>query len=1020
MKPIKLSIQAFGPFAGKEEIDFTRLGDNPLFLINGPTGAGKSSILDAICFALYGQTTGAERDPSEMRCDHADLDVLTEVTLEFELGKKRYLIRRVPAQERAKSRGEGTTNQLPEAQLKELDGSAEGRLIVSKSVSDASDEVKQLIGLGVHQFRQVMVLPQGKFRELLMADSKDRETIFSQLFETHIYKKIENRLREKAVDISQAVKAHESEVKGILQSADVSSEPLLDDDLAHVQVEVKDSRSKKDSAEQSLKQSQKAKDAAEALIKRFQALDSNELALREKEQEADVFSSKTSKLELANQAQSIYHLYAAQKSELQKLEAIRRQHVQASEQLTLAEEQKERAKTEWAAANEAAAGLDGLKSKREALLRHEAANAELSKARAQLKGAQERALASEKEFLAEKKRFTDLGTELHEKEGRSTTLTEELEALTSVQLEFNSLEQKLKDSNARDSLAGEIAKLRTKLEESQKGIDSKRAVLEKSQEKTLRTEMRWHSGQAVILAQELKDDQPCPVCGSIEHPAPAESSNDESLVTKEEVEAARADENDARKALEVCGSEFFELESRLKVTLSKEQAVKESLGDYADRASEVIESEKVQASNKLKSLKEKRETLGKLNARVQQIKELRAEINEAMSLKETARDKDREESINAQSRATQIEEQVPEDLREPNALANELKIINLEIDRVSREFKRADDALKKKQTDFDQALSNEKALNRQLNDQSSANDEALSAWRVALASSRFEHDERFLDSVLDEKEQAQLKDDIDRYRTEIDSLKAVIEQLKKELSGQAMPELRKLEEDLAQKADSFKELDDAWRAKEARENQLKKLKQKLQETHESNAKLTEQYAVIGTLSEVANGSSGDKVSLQRFVLSVLLDDVLIQASRRLHLMSKGRYQLVRKEDRAKGNKASGLELEVADGNTGSSRSVATLSGGESFMAALSLALGLSDVVQSYSGGIRLDTLFIDEGFGSLDMESLDAAIKVLIDLQSSGRMIGIISHVSELKEQMGLRIDVKTGKAGSSISPVAA
>lgn len=191
MKPLKLTIQAFGPFAGKEEIDFTKLGDNPLFLINGPTGAGKSSILDAICFALYGQTTGNEREAAQMRCHHSDASLLTEVYLELELGDKRYSIRRIPHQERAKTRGEGTTEQKPEAQLYELDGSENNRLIVPKSVAQANTEIEQLIGLGVHQFRQVMVLPQGKFRELLLADSKDREQIFGKLFQTQIYKKIE-------------------------------------------------------------------------------------------------------------------------------------------------------------------------------------------------------------------------------------------------------------------------------------------------------------------------------------------------------------------------------------------------------------------------------------------------------------------------------------------------------------------------------------------------------------------------------------------------------------------------------------------------------------------------------------------------------------------------------------------------------------------------------------------------------------------------------------------------------------
>jgi exonuclease SbcC len=247
-----------------------------------------------------------------------------------------------------------------------------------------------------------------------------------------------------------------------------------------------------------------------------------------------------------------------------------------------------------------------------------------------------------------------------------------------------------------------------------------------------------------------------------------------------------------------------------------------------------------------------------------------------------------------------------------------------------------------------------------------------------------------------------------------------VSQLKSELSGQAPPDMIAIEQLLAEKTNLFKTTDETWRKLEERNNQLQGVKAKLAKASEKNTDLEAQYAIYGTLSDVAGGQTGNKISLQRFVLSVLLDDVLIQASARLNLMSKGRYQLVRKEDRSKGNKASGLDLEVEDGYSGKTRPVATLSGGESFMAALSLALGLSDVVQSYAGGIKLDTLFIDEGFGSLDPESLDLAIKTLIDLQANGRMIGIISHVSELKEQMALRLDVVSSRSGSTIRTITA
>jgi exonuclease SbcC len=286
--------------------------------------------------------------------------------------------------------------------------------------------------------------------------------------------------------------------------------------------------------------------------------------------------------------------------------------------------------------------------------------------------------------------------------------------------------------------------------------------------------------------------------------------------------------------------------------------------------------------------------------------------------------------------------------------------------------------------------------------------------------SPFELFELFHQSLIGEDEQQVLKEEIDNFRTALASLKGAVEQLRTDLAEQTQPDMDKLEFELTEKSDLFKSFDEIWRKLQERSNQLQAIKLKLAKAHEKNAELEAQYAVYGTLSEVANGQTGNKISLQRFVLSVLLDDVLIQASQRLYMMSNGRYQLVRKEDRAKGNKASGLDLEVEDGYTGKNRSVATLSGGESFMAALSLALGLSDVVQSYAGGIKLDTLFIDEGFGSLDPESLDLAIRTLIDLQASGRMIGIISHVSELKEQMALRIDVMSSKNGSSILTIAA
>ncbi|TNF21033.1 MAG: SMC family ATPase, partial [Vibrionaceae bacterium] len=292
-------------------------------------------------------------------------------------------------------------------------------------------------------------------------------------------------------------------------------------------------------------------------------------------------------------------------------------------------------------------------------------------------------------------------------------------------------------------------------------------------------------------------------------------------------------------------------------------------------------------------------------------------------------------------------------------------------------------------------------------------------WQQVLAETPFADREAYLAAKLDDQALAALDEQLRRFDEGLATLKGKLESLVQSLADKTLPQMENLESALAERQSAVTAAFNVLAVHRSRMDSLVQVEQKLARLYEKNAELDKAYQVYGTLSDIANGRTGAKVSLHRFVLGVLLDDVLIQASQRLQMMSKGRYLLKRKEERAKGNAGSGLDLMVEDGYTGKWRDVATLSGGESFMAALSLALGLSDVVQSYSGGIRLDTLFIDEGFGSLDPESLDLAIQTLIDLQQGGRTIGIISHVTELKEQISLRLDVETSGRGSSIKLVA-
>lgn len=295
---------------------------------------------------------------------------------------------------------------------------------------------------------------------------------------------------------------------------------------------------------------------------------------------------------------------------------------------------------------------------------------------------------------------------------------------------------------------------------------------------------------------------------------------------------------------------------------------------------------------------------------------------------------------------------------------------------------------------------------------------ATMEWHGKLESSDIESEQQFLDCRTEPKQREQWLAIINDYHQNKAKLEQSMADLNDQLTGAEQPDLNNKQEELNAAELKYQQVRTALDSTRSVCRRIEKVTQDIAVLHEKNQQLEDDYKVYGTLYDVASGKTGSRVSLHRFVLGVLLDDVLIQASQRLSMMSKGRYQLVRKTAGFKGSAGRGLDLSVEDGYTGKARDVATLSGGESFMAALALALGLSDVVQSYSGGIKLDTLFIDEGFGSLDPESLDLAIQTLIDLQQSGRMIGLISHVSELKEQMPLRVDVEASRLGSRVKMI--
>ncbi|MDH5426498.1 MAG: SMC family ATPase, partial [Gammaproteobacteria bacterium] len=744
-------------------------------------------------------------------------------------------------------------------------------------------------------------------------------------------------------------------------------------------------------------QAAKNQEQALALKTRFENLAAKETELAAKLESEPTIKHKQQTLKQAESAAKIAHLYTHQLAEAKALSNLSQQVQQSKLDKEAAEQQNQQAEKILATAKAAFTKVDDLKKQQIELQQHQSRISELTAATDLLQTNEKTLATSQQNLQSKKDQQTQLVNEQSSLETQTTELNKALESLAKQQIECESLRSKVEQRKTLEALKKSQTQLKQNETRQQEEHDSNKSSFEALQKTARQTELAWHSGQAALLAAELQENNPCPVCGSKDHPNPAKTNSGGLLVDKQQVDDDRSNENAARDTLDQSREKLDGVQNELKINVSKITEIEQALSELATQPLDAAVSSLAVIESEVKALLAQQNTLKDITNRIQEIKSVLANMSNELAELETKATSDNEQVIQARTNVQQLEKLIPAQYREANQLSKALKELEVSIISLTNNLTQAETNQTQKRSDKDKINSRHETLLSQLKEQTQQTENAEQGWNTALGKSAFDDVAAFNNALLSDEAQHQLKAEIEAYRSELDALKGVVKQLKTDLAKQSQPDLESIEQQLAALTTQFKAADDAWRKLEERNNQLKAIQKKLIEAHKTNAALDAEYAVYGTLSEVATGQTGNKISLQRFVLGVLLEDVLIQASQRLNKMTNGRYQLVRKEDRAKGNKASGLELEVEDSYTGKTRSVATLSGGESFLAALSLALGLSDVVQAYSGGIKLDTLFIDEGFGSLDQDSLDLAITTLIDLQASGRTIGIISHVTELK-----------------------
>lgn len=915
MRPITLTLSAFGPYAGRTTLDMERLGSQGLYLITGDTGAGKTTIFDAITFALYGEASGDQRQSDMLRSKYAAADMPTEVELTFAYGGQNYTVRRNPEYERPAKRGGGTTLQRAEAQLTCPDGRI---LTKTKAVTAA---IEELLGLNRSQFTQIAMIAQGDFLKLLLASTEDRLDIFRKILKTELYQSLQKRLARRSAELRQQWEQTGDSIVQYVEGLTCDAEGKFAESLGLAkdsQIPLADIIELVDQILASDRE-QKAE-----LDGRLSALDGQigdlNLAIgkgqeREKTKQA-LEQAEEDLAEAGANYEETLALYNAEKEKEAERALLSEKIALEEKELNQYDALEQARKTYDETASKLKEALEAVEEQSRSL---ETSKSELNDLKEELSGLQD---AGRQAALLE--------SQLEQLKGRKKALSAAEADLADWTLLRSQWEQ-AKEAYLRASLKND--RLRTQYE------NLNRAFLDE---------------QAGILAGTLEAGQPCPVCGSTEHPVPA--AKPETAPTEEALEAAKQASDEAAAEMSRRSAEAGSFDGQTKAKREElenkadqlfDQWKTESLAEQLQDEAEKAEEEKNRLDAQLRKAlgdAERRKALEQL------IPEKESETSEA------------EAALHQQEKAaTALQSEAAERLRRADAMA-------------------ADLAYESK----DAAESHLMSLREREKAGQKAFDRASEAYGTGKEAR--------------------------------DALRGQVESLRGQLDGMTETDVAEKTARKEQLEEERRALQDRLTACAARVSANGFALGKLREQSENLRQLEHQWSWVKALSDTANGnlSGKEKIKLETYVQMRYFDRIIARANTRFMVMSGGQYEMKRREAAENNRSQSGLELDVIDHYNGSQRSVRTLSGGESFKASLSLALGLSDEIQSSAGGIRLDSMFVDEGFGSLDEESLQQAIRALADLSEGSRLVGIISHVGELKERIQKQIVVTKDKSAGS------
>lgn len=1009
MRPEKIVVQAFGPYMERCEVDFEPLRQAQIFLLSGPTGSGKTTILDAMSFALYGEPTGELREWKQMRNTACSGELPTIAEVQFSLGDDHFRFRRTLTERIRKKRSGGQeTVYDQESECFCLEGD-EWKLLASGG--QVSAKAKELLGFSREQFAQVIVLPQGEFQKLLVASSTEKESILQMLFSTGRWLRFTRVAEEWYQQLQTVQKEQMSQKTQLLAREEVENAAQLQEKLDTVQKACGQARELSHRLAVESEQASKKLTEAQALAGQFAQMEKLKQTMQSLAGKKEEMERQALLLKADERARRILPFYEALETAQKEYPVKKQQQEEAQKSLLEAEK-------EFGEAGKQAEQIPGMEARQNQLQRQED---EVRQAYEDLQRWQE----ADKSL--ETCRKEQAGWE--QKLAESRRQEQELKARIAkgkklIDSQIEPLAQKLPDLKAQLQLLQtaeedlfRLTRCRKEQEEAQaawesaqKKRDSEQSRLQALRESAGLLEAAVRADSAFHLSLSLQDGDPCPVCGSKSHPMPAQAALE--TPSLEKVEQMRGMVREAELSLESAQREA-----------DRRETMRKAAGQAAQEAQKRFERHDIPSDQLADRLSEKRgavaeaqkasdqrpryqEGIRKLEAQWEQSCKAITQQTEQLSACQSR-------TAAAQARAEELAKRLGDKVPQKQGLEKRLQSILLELQQVRKSMER----LRLNQQQASARLAGAQkavALSGQgLLEAEQRMESARNRWTDICLKEQIAPDQQVKDMLMEERVRIEGRQAVTQYEQDCRTVQAQLEQLGEELSGKTLPELSGLQqkkEDLrVQKTEADEKvgvLQEQLRRMDQESAELGQLEKKLGE-------LDEQYIRVSRLAELLRGKNDYNTPIHQFVLGLMLDDIVATANEYLNHLSRGQYSLVRMD--AKGGRGyRGLELYVMDAHRGGIRTVRTLSGGELFLASLSLAFGLSDVVQGYAGGVRLDSIFIDEGFGTLDEETLDAAMMALSRIQSSGRMVGIISHVQELKDRISARIEIVPDQNGGS------